>query len=190
MKGLMKWKYEIGFGILATVASFGIFGLMYDSSVSQCPMQISEIQNEESNPVYNIPAADNTVPAVPITDEEREYVHAIVAGEAEGESIEGKMGVAQCIANAMYKDKIRPEDVRVEYGYEGWNPNLKFENAEAWAEVEEAVSRVFDDGEIVVVKPILYFYAPNRCSSSWHESLEFAIEIGNHRFFYLKEDIV
>ena len=186
----MKWKYEIGFGILAMVISFGIFGLMCYSSVSQRSMQISEIQNEESNPVYNIPATDNTVPSIHITDEEREYIHAIVAGEAEGESIEGKMGVAQCIANAMYKDKIPPEAVRVEYKYDGWNPDLKFENEEAWLEVEEAVSRVFDDGEIVVAKPILYFYAPDRCSSSWHENLEFAIEIGNHRFFYLEEDIL
>ena len=62
-------------------------------------------------------------------------------------------------------------------------------NPEAWGEVVEAVSRVFDDGELISDKPILYFYAPNVVSSSWHESLNHAVTIGGHKFFYLGEDV-
>ena len=124
-----------------------------------------------------------------LTDAERKTIQYIVAGEAKGEPMEGKMAVAQCILHGMVKSDWSAERVRIEYQYSGWDDELENVNPEAWAEVVEAVSRVFDDGELISDKPILYFYAPNVVSSSWHESLNHAITIGGHRFFYLDEDV-
>ena len=124
-----------------------------------------------------------------LTDADRKTIQYIVAGEAKGEPMEGKMAVAQCILHGMVKSDWSAERVRIEYQYSGWDDELENVNPEAWAEVVEAVSRVFDDGELISDKPILYFYAPNITSSSWHESLNHAVTIEGHRFFYLDEDV-
>ena len=124
-----------------------------------------------------------------LTETDRKTIQYIVAGEAKGEPMEGKMAVAQCILNGMVKSGWSAERVRIEYKYSGWDDELENTNSEAWAEVVEAVSRVFDDGELISDKPILYFYAPDITSSSWHESLNHAVTIGGHRFFYLDEDV-
>ena len=124
-----------------------------------------------------------------LTEAERKTIQYIVAGEAKGEPMEGKMAVAQCILHGMVKSGWSAERVRIEYQYSGWDDELENTNPEAWAEVVEAVSRVFDDGELISDKPILYFYAPDITSSSWHESLNHAITIEGHKFFYLDEDV-
>lgn len=124
-----------------------------------------------------------------LTETDRKTIQYIVAGEAKGEPMEGKMAVAQCILNGMVKSGWSAERVRIEYKYSGWDDELENTNSEAWAEVVEAVSRVFDDGELISDKPILYFYAPEYSSGKWHETLEFACELSNHRFFYLDEDV-
>ena len=124
-----------------------------------------------------------------LTEADRKTIQYIVAGEAKGEPMEGKMAVAQCILHGMVKSDWSAECVRIEYQYSGWDDELENVNSEAWAEVVEAVSRVFDDGELISDKPILYFYAPNVVSSSWHESLNHAVTIGGHKFFYLDEDV-
>ena len=124
-----------------------------------------------------------------LTEADRKTIQYIVAGEAKGEPMEGKMAVAQCILNGMVKSGWPAERVRIEYQYSGWDDELENTNSEAWAEVVEAVSRVFDDGELISDKPILYFYAPDITSSSWHESLNHAVTIGGHKFFYLDEDV-
>lgn len=49
--------------------------------------------------------------------------------------------------------------------------------------VKDAVAAVFDRGETVVDKPILYFYNPALVTSDFHESQIFVIEEGGHRFF-------
>lgn len=124
-----------------------------------------------------------------LSEAERKTIQYIVAGEAKGESMEGKMAVAQCILNGMVKSNWSAECVRIEYQYSGWDDKLEKSNPEAWAEVVEAVSRVFDDGELISDKPILYFYAPDVVSSSWHESLNHDVTLGGHKFFYLDEDV-
>lgn len=124
-----------------------------------------------------------------LTEAERKTIQYIVAGEAKGEPMEGKMAVAQCILHGMVKSGWTAEKVRIEYQYSGWDDELENTNPEAWAEVVEAVSRVFDDGELISDRPILYFYAPDITSSSWHESLNHAVTIEGHKFFYLDEDV-
>ena len=124
-----------------------------------------------------------------LTEAERKTIQCIVAGEAKGEPMEGKMAVAQCILNGMVKSDWTAEKVRIEYQYSGWDDELEKSNPKAWAEVVEAVSRVFDDGELISDKPILYFYAPKYSNGKWHETLEFSFELSGHRFFYLDEDV-
>lgn len=124
-----------------------------------------------------------------ISKEEKEIICGIVAGEAKGESVEGKMAVAQCICNAMLKDGLSAIEVKNQYKYSGWDSELKNTNPELWSEIENAVNRVFDNGEVVSDKPILFFYAPKYVKSRWHETLSHAVTIGGHRFFYLDEDV-
>lgn len=123
-----------------------------------------------------------------LSEDDRWVVESVVAGEAGGEPYEGKKAVAQCIFNAMLKNSWTARQVRDNYGYDGWNPNLDEQDRAAYMDVVDAVSDVFDRGQLVTEKPILFFYAPRWCTSEWHESQEFEMEIGGHRFFYLAED--
>ena len=52
----------------------------------------------------------------------------------------------------------------------------------------DAVHDIFDMGQFVTEKPILFFYAPSLCDSPWHESQNYAMTIGGHKFFYADED--
>lgn len=123
----------------------------------------------------------------PLTDYERWLVESIVAGESGIEPYWGKVAVASCILNACLLEDKRPEEIQTMYGYAGWKPIEEFESEciEAYGntyfadEVREAVSQVFDNGE-VFSNEILWF-----CSgySEWHESQRLVVEISNHRFF-------
>lgn len=149
-----------------------------------------DFDNENEIQILNLTMVEySRPPFFNLTEAERKTIQYIVAGEAKGEPMEGKMAVAQCILHGMVKSNWSAERVRIEYQYSGWDDELENVNPEAWAEVVEAVSRVFDDGELISDKPILYFYAPKRVSSDWHESLNFSCELSNHRFFYLDEDV-
>ena len=149
-----------------------------------------DFDNENGIQILNLTMVEYSHPPFfNLTETDRKTIQYIVAGEAKGEPMEGKMAVAQCILHGMVKSGWTAEKVRIEYQYSGWDDELENVNPEAWAEVVEAVSRVFDDGELISDKPILYFYAPNVVSSSWHESLNHAVTIGGHKFFYLDEDV-
>lgn len=123
----------------------------------------------------------------PLTDYERWLVESIVAGESGIEPYWGKVAVASCILNACLLEDKRPEEIQTMYGYAGWKPIEEFKsecmaaygNTDLADEVCEAVSQVFDEGE-VLNNEILWF-----CSgySEWHESQRFVIEIGGHKFF-------
>lgn len=126
-------------------------------------------------------------PFYPLTDYERWLVESIVAGESGIEPYWGKVAVASCILNACLLEDKRPEEIQTMYGYAGFKPIEEFEsecmdaygNTKLSDEVRDAVSQVFDDGE-VLNNEILWF-----CSgySAWHESQRFVIEISNHRFY-------
>ena len=149
-----------------------------------------DFYNENEIEILNLTMVEYSHPPFfNLTETDRKTIQYIVAGEAKGEPMEGKMAVAQCILHGMVKSNWSAERVRIEYQYSGWDDELENANPEAWAEVVEAVSRVFDDGELISDKPILYFYAPNVVSSSWHESLNHAVTIEGHKFFYLDEDV-
>ena len=138
------------------------------------PEPVCEIENDivEFEPYYSI------------TDDDRYVIEHIVAGEAGHEPLLGKMAVAQCILNAMKQDGLTASGVRETYRYSGrMKENFPTNYPEDWAEVQQAVWCVFDNGEKVTEENILWFYAPKYSSGSWHNTQQFVIEIGGHRFF-------
>ena len=108
-------------------------------------------------------------------EKDRETLWHIVQGEAGGESYDGKLWVATCLLNAMRKNDMSAEEVRVAYQYSGWAETVS-------DDTKKAVSQVFDFGD-TTHDSVLWFYAPKWCDSEWHESQNFVAEIGGHRFF-------
>ena len=145
----------------------------------------------EEKSILNFRKNDKAIKTIdsfyPLSDYERWLVESIVAGESGIEPYWGKVAVASCILNACLLEDKRPEKIQTMYSYAGWEPIEKFEskcmaaygNTKFTDEVREAVSQVFDRGE-VLNNEILWF-----CSgySEWHESQKFVIEISNHKFF-------
>ena len=142
-----------------------------------------ETRNEESILI------EEWHPFFEISNEDRKTICYIVSGEAGYESMEGKMAVAQSLLNAMKKENKSAKQIKKLYKYSGWKTSLENQNPEMWAEVVEAVNRVFDNGETVTDKPILFFYAPKYCSGSWHKTLPQATVIRGHSFHYLNSDL-
>ena len=138
---------------------------------------VYEVHEESIEPIpIELTCVEEPTPYYKLTEEERQVVENIVMGEAGAEPYEGQMLVAQCILNACERDNLLPSEVRVEYKYSGWNENPN-------DSVKLAVKEVFDNGVKAIDEPILYFYAPDLCNSSWHESQVFVVEVGGHRFF-------
>ena len=113
-----------------------------------------------------------------ITEDDRETLEHIVEGEAGGESYEGKLWVATCLRNAMEKDNLSAEQVRINYQYAGWSEKVSEDTKNAVKEVFVLGNKMHDS--------VLWFYAPEWCESEWHESQQFVAEIGGHRFFCQK----
>jgi spore germination cell wall hydrolase CwlJ-like protein len=111
-----------------------------------------------------------------LTVDERELICEVVMAESGTEPYAGKIAVSQCILNACEQTGKSPAEIVTEYGYTA-------RRVKPSAEVEKAVSAVFDDGEAVTDAEILYFYAPELVSSEWHESQTYICTIGGHRFF-------
>lgn len=124
---------------------------------------------------------EETAAFYPLSDEERAIVESVVMAEASGEGYDGQRLVAQCILNGCLRDGTPPSVTVVEYQYAKSRP-------EPSESVKDAVSAVFDRHDVVTDEPILYFYAPDRCESAWHESLDLVVEYGGHRFFKIPED--
>ena len=205
----------IGFGFLILALIFGIFSygfgfeIDFGKSDSETEIQNSgrllgddvkasgfagnwneDFDNENGIQILDLAMVEYSHPPFfNLAEADRKTIQYIVAGEAKGEPMEGKMAVAQGSVHGMVKSGWSAERVRIEYQYSGWDDELENVNPEAWGEVVEAVSRVFDDGELISDKPILYFYAPKYSDGKWHKTLEFAFEISGLPFFYLDEGV-
>jgi len=138
--------------------------------ITSKPVLVTETPNLEPDPE----------PRYYITPEERTEIEQAVMAEAGGEPYEGKAAVAQCILNAAELEGIRPIEVLIKYRY----TKRRIEPSE---DVKMAVAEVFDKGKELIDTSVLYFYAPAVVKSAWHESQEFAIQIGGHKFFRPKE---
>ena len=132
--------------------------------IKEAIIKVESVENIEEKPTYYL------------SDYERQVVECIVMGESKGEPYDGQIAVAQCILNACLKNDLTPSEVRKKYRYSGWDDNPS-------ESVKNAVAEVFDNGVTITDEFILYFYAPKYCTSSWHETQKFVVQIGGHRFF-------
>lgn len=186
----------LGFEILTAIFIIGYRATEIETEIEnpKCELDTNEsvatewagsLDSEIYTQYLDLHMVEYDKPFYPITEDDRYVIECIVAGEAKGEPVEDKMAVAQCLLNAMAKDGLSASDVRKKYQYSGWDDELQNSNPDCWAEVCEAVSRVFNDGEFISENPILYFYAPKWVYSRWHESLNHAVTVGGHKFFIL-----
>lgn len=169
--------------LAALVALLMMVGLLLCAEPMPTPetsvASTSVVVEELPPPATNTPTEPTSAPSVAfyeLTEEERELIERVVMAEAGAEPYEGQKAVAQCILNACILDGLRPAQVIKKYKYTDARPSP----TEA---VRSAVSAVFDEGEKVIDPEALFFYAPARVASTWHESQACVASIGGHRFF-------
>lgn len=182
--GIVFFLFTMFFGLVYRAARF-------DKQVNNSAESKSEIraQSREIEVVHiDVPRIEYYNPPIYLTEDEQWAVECMVAGAAAWEPYEGKLAVTQCIFDAMIKDGLTAREVKEVYQYAGWNPDLDKQDRKMYIEVMDAVHDIFGMGQFVTEKPILFFYAPALCDSPWHESQEYAMTIGGHKFFYLAED--
>lgn len=115
-----------------------------------------------------------------------EYVVRVVAAESRGEPYEGQLAVAQCIAETAKRSLLNPEEVVKQVSKNGTRQYAQpIAESEVTQSVRDACLDVFVYGYCATDEPIQYFYSTkNGFYSKWHEnSLEFVVQIGNHKFF-------
>lgn len=145
--------------------------------VSATDQPIVEVAPEET--VDDRPTYENTCAF------DYEYVLRVVAAECRGEPYEGQMAVAQCILNTAWEQSMTPEEVVKEKNQYA-SPVTNLEHIEL---VRDACDAVFFEGDGATEEPIRFFYSTEGgFVSKWHENnLEFVMQIGNHKFFKVKE---
>ena len=130
------------------------------------------------------------VPPFELSEEDRKYITLVVLAEARGESVIGQMAIAQCILDGAIYYNTDPVSLCKKLGYAApWDGSGVDEARynSLYAIASDAVARVFDEGARAIYSRIIFFYAPARCESEWHESQNYVATIGNHRFFDIKE---
>ena len=194
----------IGLALFGLAGCIGIILSPFESShnvqsvqytIKTEPIEESKFESIEPQYVYVEPQIveqeseiEHYKSPINLTEDDRWFIESVVAGECAYEPYEGKLAVAQSYFDAMIKDGLSAREVKEVYQYAGWNPNLDKQDRKMYIEVMDAVHDIFDMGQFVTEKPILFFYAPSLCDSPWHESQNYAMTIGGHKFFYLTED--
>ena len=194
----------IGLALFGLAGCMGIILSPFESShnvqsvqytIEAEPIEESKLESVEPQPIYIEPEIVELESEIEyykspiyLTEDDRWFIECVVAGECAYEPYEGKLAVAQCYFDAMIKDDLTAREVKEVYQYAGWNPDLDKQDRKMYIEVMEAVHDIFDVGQFVTEKPILFFYSPSLCDSPWHESQNYAMTIGGHKFFYLTED--
>lgn len=131
----------------------------------------------EPMPEVDVSELETTATRYALTDAERDIVERVVMAEAGGEGYDGQRLVAQCILNTAEAMDLRPDEVVLA-------PNqYASPAAEASQEVKDAVSAVFDAGDMATDEPIRWFYNDKLVYSEWHEGKRFVMYFGNHKFF-------
>ena len=86
--------------------------------------------------------------------------------------------IAQAIKDTLITDGYPSVDaVRVGNGYSASLDNVPNQD------VLDAIEFVFDNGGAAVQHRVIYFYAPNVCESAFHESQNYVVTHGGHKFF-------
>lgn len=126
--------------------------------------------------------ATEPLPYFAITEAERDELAQVIMCETGGVDEAAAELVALCVLNACEKDGIQPSDVFARYQYAKGD---KAPNSTCYA----AIQSVFDEGNALTEEPILFFYSPANMpngTSAWHETQDFVLEYGGHRYFKLK----
>lgn len=194
----------IGLALFGLAGCMGIILSPFESShhvqsvqytIKTEPIEESKFESVEPQYIYVEPQIveqeseiERYKSPINLTEDDRWFIESVMAGECAYEPYKGKLAVAQCYFDAMVKSGLSAREVKEVYQYAGWNPDLDKQDRKMYIEVMDAVHDIFDMGQFVTEKPILFFYAPRWCTSEWHEAQEFEMEIGGHRFFYLAED--
>lgn len=129
-------------------------------------------------------------PPFELSEADRKYITLVVLAEARGESVIGQMAIAQCILDGAIYYNTDPVSLCKKLGYAApWDGSGVDEAryASLYNIASDAVARVFDDGARAIHSRVIFFYAPKRCESKWHESQNYVATIGNHKFFDIKE---
>lgn len=155
-----------------------------ETSRSETPITTEfESQGAEEDPINPINSYSWS------SKDEYDLVIRTVITEARGESVIGQMAVAQCIRDAAEYYNITPTEVLNKLHYA--KPYTMSGSSLDWQYYEiaqQAVDKVFNEGARAVYSRIMYFYAPKRIYSEFHESQVYVCTIGNHKFFDIKED--
>lgn len=124
------------------------------------------------------PDSRYTTRKVEITGSDRDILERLVMGEAGNQGFEGAALVAQCIKDMYILGGFDSVDsVRRNCGYSGRIDTEPNQN------VLDAVSYIFDQGGYAVQHRLLYFYAPQYSQGKFHNTQNFILEYGGHRFF-------
>jgi spore germination cell wall hydrolase CwlJ-like protein len=147
----------------------------YDGLIDLIHVLKEQLKIEQDKPEEKKSRGDER-PHYELSAEERDLVERVVMAESEDEPYIGKMLVCQCILNACRMNNKRPAEIVKQYAYAKRRPKPS-------KSVKEAVTAVFDRGEIVTDEQVIYFYAPALVESAFHERQRFILEVGGHRFF-------
>ena len=187
----------IGLALFGLAGCIGIILSPFESShnvqsvqytIKTEPIEESKLESVEPQIVEQESEIEYYKSPIYLTEDDRWFIECVVAGECAYEPYEGKLAVAQCYFDAMIKDGLTAREVKEVYQYAGWNSDLDKQDRKMYIEVMEAVHDIFDVGQFVTEKPILFFYSPSLCDSPWHESQNYVMTIGGHKFFYADED--
>ena len=142
------------------------------------PLVITEVSQQDALLEIENPDENYVGVSIKLEDDDRNLLEHLVMGEAGGSDMIAASLVAQAIRDAIVtKGYNSVSEVRSALSYSG---SIKKEPTE---NVINACKFIFDEGGVAVKHNILYFYAPDRVNSSWHESQTFIVEYGGHRYF-------
>ena len=141
---------------------------------SEAAEQNTEIDNSAENGLSD---GGYNGGAIALSESDREIAEHIVQAEAGGEGFTGAALVAQTLRDSIMLDGF--ESVSAVKSGRGY----AYTNKEPNDDVKRAVDFIFNQGGYAVKHKIVYFYAPKKVYSKFHESQVFVTEYGGHRFF-------
>lgn len=124
---------------------------------------------------------------VPYSEEDVDMLAKIIHAEAKGESYEGKVAVGAVVINRLQSNSFADTLEGVIFAKKQFEPieNGSFAKAKPTIEDYEAAIESFNG--VDPTGGATFFYAPKLTKSSYHESLEYLVTIGSHRFFSNKK---
>lgn len=115
---------------------------------------------------------------IELSDSDRDLLERLVTGEAASLGFDGCALVAQAVRDSMIlSGTTSVSKIIKDYQYTGSTKVGKTDDA------VKAVSYIFDDDMYAVKHRIIYFYATDLVTSSWHETQNYITTCANVRFF-------